>query len=67
MELPRRMRGELWPWVIAVGAFEHGDPEPLGILVVRDQPIPDELRPFVKNIVSGKRKPGPKGARSRGG
>ena len=50
-----------WPWFCAVWAFDYDDPKPLSKLI-RTQPIPDELRDLIADIVLGKRKPQKKAA-----
>lgn len=50
-----------WPWFCAVWAFDYDDPEPLSKLI-RTQPIPDELRNLIADIVLGQRKPNKKAA-----
>ncbi len=52
---------EDWPWFSAVWAFDYDDPAPLADLI-RERPIPDELKSLVADIVSGKRKPNKKAA-----
>jgi len=43
-------------WCEAVVAFDFCDPSLLADLVA-NEPVPDDLRPFVASIISGERKP----------
>lgn len=53
--LPDSM-GKAWVWVTALDQWDHGETAPLAELV-RNEPIPDELRPILAGIVAGDRKP----------
>lgn len=52
---------EVWEWVVALDAFDFNCREPLTALVA-SKPIPDDLRPAVAAIISGKRNPNLKAA-----
>ena len=52
--IPRRLN-ELWPWFNAVCSWDWGDPIPLSELI-RSEPIPEEFRTAVGDIVEGTRK-----------
>lgn len=59
--------GDLLPehafmWIIAFDAFDFGDSGPLEEALRSEQPIPDELRPALADIISGRRKPNLKAA-----
>ncbi len=56
LTLPDRVRGELWPWIVAVHAFDHGDASLLEKLT-RTRPAPDEMRPVLADIIAGARRP----------
>ncbi len=60
LNLPDRMR-ECWPWVCAAAAYDWGDPEPLANLA-KQEPPPEEFRPFLSEVILGKRKPNKKSA-----
>ncbi len=49
-----------WHWVIAVDAFDYGDPEPLAALLAEFDEYPANVRTLLSDIVRGKRKPNPK-------
>lgn len=52
---------DAWPWVVAIDAYDFGDPAPLDELL-SSEPIPEELRPVVARIATGNRKPNLKAA-----
>lgn len=52
---------DAWPWVVAIDAYDFGAPEPLAELMATEAP-PEELRPVIAAIVTGKRKPNLKAA-----
>lgn len=52
--IPNRML-ELWPWVMALDAWDYCDPNPLSELV-KKWPIPDEFKGAVSDIIAGRRK-----------
>lgn len=52
---PLRMQ-ELWEWVVAMDAFDHGDRAPLSLLI-RSQPIPPEMVEPIAAIIEGQRVP----------
>lgn len=58
--MPHRMQ-ELWPWVSALDAWDYCDSRPLSVLV-KKEPIPDELRGALSDIIAGRRKANKKGA-----
>ena len=45
-----------WKWVVAIDAFDHDHPDTLAELL-RAEPMPEELRPIIADIVTGNRKP----------
>lgn len=48
-------------WIIAIDSWDYCDPEPLN-LMIQKHPIPEELRPVIANIITGKRKQNRKAA-----
>ena len=52
---------DAWPWVVAIDAYDFGDPAPLDELL-SSEPVPEELRPVIASIASGKREPNLKAA-----
>lgn len=52
--MPSRMN-DLWPWVMALDAWDYCDPSPLSELV-KKWPIPDEFKGAVSDIIAGRRK-----------
>ncbi len=54
-QIPPAMR-KAWAWVEALHCWDYGETAPLAALV-RNEPIPDELRPILADIVSEKRQP----------
>jgi hypothetical protein len=54
-QMPSRMR-DLWPWVVALDAWDYGDVEPLAELVNTSEILPPEFAPVIAKIISGKRK-----------
>jgi hypothetical protein len=60
-ERDRRLR-EVWDWVVAIDAFDHGAPGQLEDLVRGNAEIPDELRPALADIIAGRRRPNRKAA-----
>lgn len=59
--MPARMN-ELWPWVMALDAWEYCDSEPLSALIKDCEVLPKEIAPAISEIVSGKRKQNKRGA-----
>jgi hypothetical protein len=53
---------EIFPWIVALDAFDHCDPDLLRKLLLADDPIPAEARRPLADIVSGRRKPNKKAA-----
>ena len=45
---------ELWDWIAALDAWDYCDPEPLEKMIHRE-PIPEELRKAICDIISGRR------------
>ena len=60
IDLPLRLH-QVWPWFDALWAFDYGDPSLLAELVCRD-PIPEEFKSAIADIIQGKRKPNLKAA-----
>ena len=56
-----RMHATLY-WIAALDAYDFGEPEPLSCMIESDDPIPEELRPALANIISGKRPPNKRAA-----
>jgi hypothetical protein len=54
ISIPSRLN-QLWPWFNAVCSWDWGEPVPLAELI-RSEPVPDEFRQAVADIVVGKRK-----------
>ncbi len=52
---------DTWYWVVAIDAWDYCDPEMLATIIV-EEPIPEEFKPIVADIISGKRKPNKKAA-----
>jgi len=52
---------DAWLWIVAIDAYDFGDPTPLDELL-SSAPVPEELRPVIASIASGKRKPNLKAA-----
>jgi hypothetical protein len=52
---------EVFPWVVALDAFDFNDRQPLEELMA-SEPVPEELRPAIAKIISGERKPNLKAA-----
>jgi Asp-tRNA(Asn)/Glu-tRNA(Gln) amidotransferase C subunit len=52
---------QVWEWVVALDAYDFNCVEPLTELV-RNKPIPDDLKPAIANIIAGRRKPNLKAA-----
>lgn len=48
-------------WIAAIIAWDYCDPTPLSEMI-KNHPIPEELRPLIADIISFKRKPNAKGA-----
>jgi len=46
-----------WHWIIAVDAFDYGDPEPLASLLAEFDEYPANVRVLLSDIVQGKREP----------
>ena len=53
---------DLWPWVVAIDAYDHCDSEPLLKLIAKEQKIPKEFAQAIADIISGKRKPNKRAA-----
>lgn len=60
-DFPCGRMNEVWDWVCAIDAFDYNDREPLTELVKRE-PVPEELRPIIAEIVRGSRTPNLKAA-----
>jgi len=52
---------ELWDWIVAVDAYDHGNASLLG-KQIQVGAVPDEIRPILADIVMGMRKPNRKAA-----
>lgn len=48
-------------WIIAIDSWDYCDPEPLN-LMIQKHPLPEELRPVIADIITGKRKQNRKAA-----
>lgn len=60
-DIPRRMN-EIWPWIVAIDAYDFADPDPLARLLRGPDPIPPEVQPVLADIVAGSRPPNRKAA-----
>jgi hypothetical protein len=49
-----------WHWIVAVDAFDYGDPQPLAHLLTQYDVYPENVRAVLTDIVQGTRKPSPK-------
>ncbi|MDT8321814.1 MAG: hypothetical protein RQ826_14935 [Xanthomonadales bacterium] len=58
--MPRAMH-DAWQWVCAVDAYDFDHRQPLADLV-KSEPVPEELRPIIAEIVAGNRPPNKKRA-----
>ena len=59
-DTPRRME-ELFSWVASIDSWDYCDPKPLSEMISYN-PIPDEIRPIIADIVSGVRQQNKRGA-----
>lgn len=50
-----------WDWIVAIDAYDFGDPNPLDELL-STEPLPEELISVIESISSGERKPNLKAA-----
>lgn len=62
-DMPERMQ-QLWQWVIALDAWDWGNPLPLSDAIKRE-PIPPEFVEPIAELILGKRKPKPKKATAK--
>jgi hypothetical protein len=51
-----------WHWIVAVDAYDYGDPQPLADLLSQYDIYPENVRAVLADIVHGTRKPSPKRA-----